>query len=498
MATYTHKALKGATIFFIMSVLAGFVGYLVRLVLARNLTNAEYGLFYAVFALFGMLSLLRDMGMGYSLVKHLPEFNIHKKYSLMKGSIIITFINQILASFIICFVLFLFLKPLSIKFFHTGDASIIILLLFIMFVLMPFEKVFSFTFQGLHRMDYNSLIEFVRMLAVLVFAAVAFRYDVSPVVPCIAYIFAYLLEIFVFAPLFLRTFPAFFRVKAAIDSLLVKKLTFFGFTVMIGLVGSMIITYIDTLVITYFTDLEQVALYQVAMPTSKLLLYFTTAISIVVLPISSELWARNMKDKLRAGVDIVYRYSFVFIIPLAMLMFSFPELIIKVFFGQQYVGASKVLQILSLAGIIYTVCFINSNILSGIGKPKENTIIILVASLFNLMLNIILVPLMGISGAAYATLLSYTIMLVWTGAKIRHFVRVPMPWNAWIKTFFAGLLLVAFMYYTKNYISLFGDIVEMAIVGAAGVIIYMLILLLVKVISVREIKSNVEYALYNK
>lgn len=495
MTSYTKTAIKGVTVFFIMSMFAGFIGYLVRLVFARELTKADYGLFYAVFALFGMLSLFRDMGLSQALIKYVAEFNIKKQYSLIKGTIILTFLFQFITSVLILVVMLLFSNQIALYFFHTQDASLIIIMLAIMFVLMPVERIFAFTFAGLKRFDFNSIVEAARMGLVLVFSLVAFIYTKSVVVPCLAYIFAHIFENFIFFPLFLKTFPHYFKVKAVLTKDLVKKLTHFGMPVMVGLVGSMIVTYTDTLAITYFRTLEEVALYNIAMPTSKLLLYFTTAVSLVVLPMSSELWAMKSKDKLRLGVSLLYKYSFVFIIPMGMVMFTFPEIIIKVFFGAKYVAASFVLQILAIASIIYTVCYINSNVLSGIGRPKENTKIILAASVFNLIGNIILVPMIGMIGAAIATLLSYCIMLVFTGIKIKHIVEVHIPWLNWLKNFFAAAIFVVIMYYLKNAITIFGDFTEMIIVGAIGCAVYGLLLVILRVIDLKEIHGITRYAL---
>lgn len=495
MANYTKTALKGAAIFFVMSLFAGFLGYLVRFVLARKMSLAEYGLFYAVFTLFAMLSIFRDMGIGQALVKYIAEFNVNKKYGMIKGSFVIGFMAQMAMSFIIYIILLIFSKQISLYFFHTYDAMPIILLLAVMFILMPIEKIFSFAFQGFQRIDFNSLIEFVRMLLVLIFIFIIFRYNASAIAPSLAYIIAYIIEGFIFAPLFLRTFPQFFKVKAVLTKELAKKIFLFGLPVMIGLVGSMIITYTDTLVITYFRTLEEVALYQVAMPTAKLLLYFTGAISMVVLPMSSELWARKLKQKLILGVDNLYRYSFVLIIPLALLMVTYPEIIIKVFFGQKYVEAAFTLQILAIAGIIYTICLINSNVLSGIGKPKENAKIILIAAIFNLVFDIILVPYIGINGAAIATLASYVIILIMTGREIKSALNVPMPWLSWMKNIVAGFLFLVIVTYLKSSITIFNDITEMVVIGGIGFAVYAVFIILFKVVDMKEIIGIIRYAM---
>ena len=59
MATYTKRLVRGGAFLFVMSVVAAFVSYFIRIILARNLSPAEYGLFYAVFA-FVTFFLLED------------------------------------------------------------------------------------------------------------------------------------------------------------------------------------------------------------------------------------------------------------------------------------------------------------------------------------------------------------------------------------------------------------------------------------------------------
>ena len=61
MTNYTKFAIKGATTVLILSAIGAFLGYLVRLVLARNLSVEEYGLFYSVFAFLGLLRYLNKI-----------------------------------------------------------------------------------------------------------------------------------------------------------------------------------------------------------------------------------------------------------------------------------------------------------------------------------------------------------------------------------------------------------------------------------------------------
>ncbi|MFO8015867.1 MAG: polysaccharide biosynthesis C-terminal domain-containing protein, partial [Candidatus Woesearchaeota archaeon] len=123
---------------------------------------------------------------------------------------------------------------------------------------------------------------------------------------------------------------------------------------------------------------------------------------------------------------------------------------------------------------------------------------IMTAAVFNLILDVILVPLIGIEGAALATLLSYILILILTSARIKSFLTVKMPWGSWAKNLFAAVMFVAVVWLLKSSISMFGDVTEMMVVGIIGFSVYTLLLLILKVIDLKEIRGVLTYALKNK
>ena len=76
---YKEKAIKRAGIVFVISIIAAFIGYLIRMVLARELTPADYGLFFAAFTLFKFSGLFWKLGLDEALIKYIPDFQVKKK-----------------------------------------------------------------------------------------------------------------------------------------------------------------------------------------------------------------------------------------------------------------------------------------------------------------------------------------------------------------------------------------------------------------------------------
>ena len=106
MTSYTKYAVRSVGTVFFISIIAAFLGYVVRLILAKKLTIEEFGLFYAVFAFLSLLGMFKSFGFDKALVKFIPELRHHKNNDLIKTSIIYVSLIQLLTNSIIIFFIF--------------------------------------------------------------------------------------------------------------------------------------------------------------------------------------------------------------------------------------------------------------------------------------------------------------------------------------------------------------------------------------------------------
>ena len=408
MVNYTKKAIKGVIIVFVMSILASIFGYFLRLILARTLTIEEFGLIYSIIYFFGFFSIFQNLGLAEALAKYIAEFKVKNQFSEIKNSIIIAFLSQLLSSIVIGLIFIIFSQFLSVNYFHYPDASLLIKIYAIAVILYPTTGIFSSIFRGFQHMKYYSLIDFSWILFIFTATFILLNLGFGILSPFIAYLLVNILPVIFYFPLFIKkTFPDFFEIKFRFDKILTKKLFLFGIPVMLSGFAGVIFSYTDTIMITYFRSLKEVGLYNVGMPTAQILSRVALALVVVLLPISSELWAKKNFKKLKIGIELLYKYSFILVLPLSLLMFLFPEIILNVLFGESYLEAADVLRILSIGTIVFTIAQINNSILSGIGKPKIVSKIMLVSACFNAVLNFFLIPMIGIVGAAIATFISF-------------------------------------------------------------------------------------------
>jgi O-antigen/teichoic acid export membrane protein len=185
-----------------------------------------------------------------------------------------------------------------------------------------------------------------------------------------------------------------------------------------------------------------------------LLWYLVGAIVIVLFPMVSELWARREKKLLGGVLHFLTKFSFMLIIPAALLFITFPEIAIRLLFGANYLAGAMVLQILSVVAIVYTLYKILGCAISGIGKPIVVTKVFAVMACLNLVGNLLLIPTYGIEGAAVATLSAHLLGLALLFYYTRKFIRFTVPVMPLLKTLVGGTLTLFLIFGLKSIIVL--------------------------------------------
>ncbi len=499
MTSYTKKAIRGTTITFIGIVIAAFFTYITRIILARALTPSEYGLFFAVFVFLTFFELFRDFGLNSALVKYIAEFNVKKKQSLIKSSLISVFFIQLFGSIAIVTVLFLLSDYLAVNYFTSPSASFILRVLSLFLVFNIFDDILRKIVHGYHKMHMLALIELSRNFSVLVFVIIFLKFNLRALAPTYSYVISPVLVALIFAPIIIRRF-SFFKEKFKLQKKLIKKLFVFGVPSIFATFSEKIIAYADVLILTFFISissivtLDKIGAYNVVLPTAMLLLYFARAISLVLMPLSSELWAKKEYSKLSDGLSRLHKYSLLIVIPAALTLISFSRLYIGVFFGKEYAAGTVALQIILVGVIFFTLAKINNTVIQNIGKPKIVAKIVGLAAILNIIINIILIPIYGIAGAAIATSLTYIFAWVFSNHYAKKLMNAKVPWADLLKLFIAGIAFVAVIFYVKKILMVNVYLEFLITVGIASAV-YLLIVFLLKAVTIKEIKGLIRLAI---
>jgi len=471
---YAEHIVKGSTFVFLIAILSNFIGYLIRIFLARSLTPQDYGLVYAALSLFGLLNIFRNMGFSDTLRKKIPEYLVKKNYVKIKSSIILTFIIQFTYMFAI-FLLIVVLGPyFSEEIFNSLKGMNVIIFIALSGLLMVIYNILISTFQGLQKIKlYTTLNLFFIPFGVL---ALPYSYVITAV------IISFLSFI-----LFKYQFPNIAQAKIKITRKFSKEIFYFSTPLMIGYIASAVVTNIDTVLLSFFRSLEEVALYQIALPMANILLLVVGSVVIVLMPLISELWTKRKLKTIRIILGLLTKALFLIIIPLALIFITFPENAISMLFGEIYIPASQALQILSVAMIISTMGYIFSSVIIGIGKPFLNTKIAFLVMFANILSNLILIPLFGIKGAAVSMIISNFVGFLLTSIFSIKYTGFTMQWFNMAKIVTGGLLMLAVISIIKT-VLIMNPWIELIISLLSGFFVYTLFIFLTRAITRDELK----------
>jgi O-antigen/teichoic acid export membrane protein len=180
----------------------------------------------------------------------------------------------------------------------------------------------------------------------------------------------------------------------------------------------------NTVLINYFISPAATGLFVIAVGIAEKIWMLSQAVSSVLLPRLSELHTDEARR--RRLTPLATRLVFVVTLAIAVVLFVLARPLIVVVFSdrfEQSVGALRWL----LPGVVALAVARGISIdLAARGRVDLNLYVAILVVVTNIVANVILIPRLGINGAAIATTLSYTLNLV---VKLIMYTR--MTHNRW-------------------------------------------------------------------
>ena len=183
-----------------------------------------------------------------------------------------------------------------------------------------------------------------------------------------------------------------------------------------------------------------------------------------------------MKDTYK----LVSRWLLVFSIPVSIMLFVFPENILSLF-GYEYLVSKNVLVVLTASTLIQAFFGAASPTLGMSGFAKLVLVNTAIAFILNFVLNYYLIPLYGIKGAAYATLITMTLIGLLRSVQVRFYLKMNFLSLKMMKPLVSGLVTYLILRQTKNYFEDFHFFIELLIGCFSCLIIYSLIIWAMKI-----------------
>jgi len=188
-----------------------------------------------------------------------------------------------------------------------------------------------------------------------------------------------------------------------------KDAFLFGGTIYLGNFFSFLLQRTSLILTNVFLNPASAGLYAIATGAAEKLWLFALSVETMLFPkIASE----NDPNHLKEFTPLICR-NLLLIVAIASLFFFFiSRWLIILLFSKTYADSVGIFQILLIGVAAVSVSRILANDIAGRGRPIVNVYLNMGIAVLNIILNIILIPLFGAEGAAWATTISYIVLFV--------------------------------------------------------------------------------------
>jgi O-antigen/teichoic acid export membrane protein len=232
-----------------------------------------------------------------------------------------------------------------------------------------------------------------------------------------------------------------------------KQLLIFSLPLLGTSFFNLLISYTDTLMLGGIKDSVSVGLYNGAFPLAIFVTFPLTALITIFMPIFSGLYAKKLFSEIKRNYLIITKWLCLTTLPIFLILFLYPEQIIYFFFGSSYIVAANALRILALGFIINNFLGPNGTTLISMGKSLFILSATLMAVVLNIILNITLIPMYGIFGAALASAIALVSVNSIKGVKLYLIDKIhPLSKNLIRPTLLSLVLIIGLHFVLINFI----------------------------------------------
>lgn len=221
----------------------------------------------------------------------------------------------------------------------------------------------------------------------------------------------------------------------------VKYLTSFSFWLFLTSIGVMLYTYTDTIMIGYFMTNADVGIYRVVFQFTTLAIIATTTLRTVLWPKVSY-WGKIHKNNLiEESLTNSFVYSLLFAIPVLVGGILLGDKLLYYFYGAEFARGYNVLIILLVTQIVNVFQFFFTMYLGALDRQKDSFIVTAIAASANIILNLLLIPVIGILGAAIATLITMTLNAVLAYKILSRVISIRLEHHSLLNIIKASLVM---------------------------------------------------------
>jgi len=159
-------------------------------------------------------------------------------------------------------------------------------------------------------------------------------------------------------------------------------------------------TNVDIYMVGYFLPSDELGIYNIGLQMSNIVSSILMTAGFLLPPMMTRLHDQGKTTETRRVYQLITKWMVVIVLPAVVVLFFAPRLVIGTVFGDSYTPVATALRILLLGKVVGILMGLNTQALIALGKNKVVSYVIFVQTVVNVTLNVLLIPVIGIEGAA--------------------------------------------------------------------------------------------------
>jgi len=435
-------------------------------IITKTLGTYDYGLWAQINITVSLISSLALMGLSMGFVRFLSS---ETEKTIIREVVYSILFFVTVSGFLASLLLYTFAEPLATFGFKDPDATYFIQAGSVLILSNVIESVSLFYFRVFRQIKKFSYLTLFETFGKLFFILILLKegYGLLGVITATLLVqsFIFLISLVIIISQIGFVIPRFTHIKEYLQFSL-------------PLTPSALIRWVtessDRYLVTYFLGLGSMGVYSAAYSIGNLIQLFVSPLQLILLPELSKLFDENKIDQVRIYLSHSLRYFLLITIPAVFGLSALAKPLLGIFTTQDFLSGWLVIPIIALSGLAVGIFQIFVNIMLLVKETKSATYINIIAAVSNVLLNLLLIPSIGILGAALSTLISYFLMIVLCiHISMKHFVFDYYFYDI-AKSIFSSFTMYLFVsrFIISNVYELFG-------VAAMGAFVYIFVMFII-------------------
>ncbi len=373
--------------------------FVVMLYAARLLSKEHFGKFSFALSLSFIAIVLADLGINTLLIRE-----ISRNRQLAGKYFVNAFFLKIVLSFITFFLVVAALNILN----YPSDTRQIVYIIWAFTIVLTFTELFFSIFRAFEMMFYDAFLKVLKMFLL----AIAGLYVLLKGYGVVAFSYSFVaVEIITVLAALVIALNKFIKLELMIDYAfmegILKKSLPFG----LALVFGSIYFYIGSVMLSKIKGDLEVAVYSVAYNIALAILFIPTVYTNAIYPVLSRYY-KESKERLKFLYIRSFKYLYIVGLPISVGTYLLAGRIILFFYGKSYYESIIALQIISWYLFLKFINFLFGTVLSSIDQQNKRMLGQGITAIFNVGINLILIPKLGFIGAAWSTFITEILLVV--------------------------------------------------------------------------------------